>query len=105
MKLPTHCPICNDVMITEFVPLKVSKFCGHRPTHYIKFIAFETDDVFEIILRISVSPMSYIKWVFPSELLRIETAGLDLMYLPWFEPDLTNYNKLLDKIKTYLLFS
>lgn len=107
MKLSTHCPFCNDVMITEFTgTYKVSKFCAHRPTHYIKFIALETDDVFEIIIRISVNPMSYAKWVFTSKSLRVEMTSISTpLYLPWFEPDLSNYNKLLQKLKTYMVFS
>jgi len=47
----------------------------------------------------------YAKWLFRAKEVRVETEDKANVYLPWFEPDFSNYNALVDKIKTYILFS
>lgn len=111
MKLPIRCPFCNDIMLTDFLVKGMGevKYCNLRPSHHIRLSSrFDSDDeVFEIILRISIEPVTYIKWLFASESVRVEIPGIGAkpLRLPWFDPDLSDYNKLMEKIKTYLLFS
>ncbi|HEY5268308.1 MAG TPA: hypothetical protein VII94_04195 [Candidatus Saccharimonadales bacterium] len=106
MKIPVKCPICGDVMMTRFERI-MYKICSTHINHGIQFIS--NDDCFtvrQVILRVSTSPFIYAKWIFNAEIIRIETEGtLNNIILPWFEPDLSNYKKLLEKIKTYILLS
>jgi len=64
-------------------------------------------EVIEIILRISSVPLSYAKWIYKIKSMRVEHCGenYSIVSLPWFEPILKDHNWLIQKIKTYLLFS
>src|SRR5271168_2156575 len=114
MKMPINCPFCGDVLNTEYptseVPEIEFKTCARRTTHYVRFIFIHNimgeDEVYEIILRISDSPLTYVKWIFMVERVRVVADGVkNDIYLPWWEPDLSDYYKLMKKVKTYMLFS
>lgn len=108
MKLPILCPFCNDVMLTNY-PINealISKECSKRPSHGIKFFAeVINSEVYEVIVRTLPIPLTYVKWLFKGQYVRIETVGKETVRLPWFDPDLSNFNKLVDKVNTYLVFS
>jgi hypothetical protein len=109
MKLPIDCPFCNNIMITDF-PVGsdnfISKECFKRLDHKIKFISTPVnDEVTQIIIRISDKPITYAKWIFNKSVVRIESSSKQNIYLPWFEPELNDYCKLVDKIRTYVIFS
>ena len=60
------------------------------------------------VIIINTSPTIYVTWDFVLQRVYItkkeEFKAVD-QTIPWFEPDLTNYNKLINKVKTYLVFS
>jgi hypothetical protein len=109
MITPIHCPFCGDVLLTTYKGDSVLlKTCDRRIGHEISYFAnVPTDTVYKVKIRIDGTPVKYVTWVFTKkELFLIARTGQsNITYLPYFEPDLTNYNKLVDKIRTYILFS
>lgn len=127
MKMPSHCPTCGDPMLLEYRgEWRQTLVCQKRLNHYIKLTGHLSDDslhdeVYAIRVRLNskvpptwaefvINPSAnyiYI-WsgdsqiVWRSDKQRFQMAGTAL---PYFEPDLTNYNKLVEKVKIYLLFS
>jgi hypothetical protein len=117
MQLPAKCPICQGVMLIEFNGARVIiKSCRKNITHSIVFVAEETTgEVIELELLIGVNPEILAEWVFLKE----ESLTIVLsppapivpgplakrIALPFFQPDFTDYRKLIDKLKTYLVFS
>jgi len=101
-------------MMTEYKGVySIVKRCFKHLNHQIEIKANELDDE---IFRISVcltsrGPVaSWAIWHVLSEELRIHRSGEGIIdtlgvALPYFEPDLSNYPKLLDKLKTYMVFS
>ena len=124
MILPNNCPICSVRMITEhheslYSDLqRVVKICK-VDNHLLKlFSLINQDEVYQIILQLSGidENVMYVKWLYDAHQVRIETVPYDKIFsssstdykiirLPWFEPDFNNYNKLFEKLKTYVLFS
>ena len=112
MKAPKHCPVCGDAMLNSFPPAedfdnRVTKYCTTRLNHKITMIV-EGEEISQMSIdlgngleaiflflmnKIWVQSCSYVK------------EKRDFVILPFFEPDLTDYKKLVDKIKTYLVFS
>ena len=112
MKAPTHCPVCGDPMLNTFPPAedlsnKVTKSCTLRLNHKITLIA-EGDEVSQL----SIDLGNGLEAIFLFLLNKIwvqsnksNTIGIDYTILPFFEPNLSNYKKLVEKVKTYLVFS
>ena len=110
MNFPTNCPLCNSKLVISPVSSQIhmSAYCNCETTWNFIRIESRHHEVTEIILRISpvnTSPFMYAKWLFRAKEVRVETEDKANVYLPWFEPDFSNYNALVDKIKTYILFS
>jgi len=78
----------------------ITKGCEKRVGHGIVFSASAQDDevyIIQISLGQSIATFSlYVKklWIDPG-----------YMILPYFDPDLSDYEKLVNKIKTYILFA
>lgn len=113
MKLPIKCPFCNDIMITTFSgDFIIVKICQKRMAHYIEFQAYiKTNDVDHMAIRISSIPLQIANWSYSDNerpLFWVVThggySGSASIFLPFFNPDLSDYKKLVAKIKTYLLF-
>lgn len=110
MIMPTHCPFCGDVLLTSYDhdDTILIKVCKRRINHEISYFAdVPTDEVYKVQIRVGGTPIRYVTWVFTKkELFVMDITGKsNLTHLPYFEPDLTSYSKLVDKIKTYILFS
>jgi hypothetical protein len=118
MKMPTACPICKEVLMNEFRPEinkneTLIKTCNKRIGHKIMFISHITDHNIVTGLELEFRPKTRAMWVWlPTEdLLSFWISkGSDsdpktLRDIPAFEPDLSNYRKLVNKIKTYMTFS
>lgn len=114
MKMPIRCPICDGIMAIEFMNERrggmYSKSCV-KVSHNIYYISIkDTEEVGHI--GIHFDEKISVHW-FPnqsdgSQALQIIKHGFgsqDSLYLPYFEPDFSNYKKLVEKIKTYLVFS
>jgi hypothetical protein len=112
MKMPEVCPFCKGTLLNEYIdPMAgstyIRKICDKNITHNITFVSFNNQhdlvSYFYINYKSSRFEWSYkskeLCFYYPFILSKKETL------LPWFEPDLSNYNKLINKVKTYLTFS
>jgi hypothetical protein len=114
MKIPIYCPKCGDVLLSEemlFFGKDVwSKKCTKRLGH--KFSVFYNINEADInSLCIQISKNVDVLWDFRNELLSVSKPGKSLkelmkstQFIPYFEPDLSNWKKLISKLKTYILF-
>lgn len=112
MKAPIKCPVCGDPMLNTFPPAedlnnRVTKSCTLRLDHKITILA-EGDEVSQMSIdlgngleAIFLFLMGKI-WIQPT---KASKKDKNFVVLPMFEPDLSNYKKLVDKVKTYLVFS
>ncbi len=123
MKMPIKCPVCNKTMLTIFTKLKLAnsvspvcqKTCNHN-NYDISLYSLE-DDWEGIICHASIlyknttfgNGTILAIWDFSilkmSLLIEENEERAKRLSLPWFEPDLSNPKKLLNKIKTYIVFS
>ena len=100
-------------MLTEFVGAGGTyKTCRKRPGHQISFTSSDVDNkVYKLQIAVGTSPMIWATWHFLTKNLRITSAaGAAItsqvgMSLPWFEPDISDLPRLVQKIRTYLVFS
>lgn len=114
MKAPIKCPVCGDPMLNTFPPAedlsnKVTKTCTSRLNHKIALIA-EGDEVSQLSVDLGNGMEAIFLfllnkvWVQPNNYTKNETKK-GYVVLPFFEPDLSNYKRLVEKVKTYLVFS
>lgn len=98
-------------MLNIFAPAEdlvnsVTKYCERRVDHRI--VMYVLDDNVNCV-TISLDNKNKLKatWLLEAKGLSVWTEGPDSVktHLPYFEPDLSNYKKLVNKIKTYLVFS
>jgi len=115
MKIITHCPKCGDALLNEEVPdlshsgvwtKKCTKRLGHK---FSMFYNINDGEVNSICIQITNKVDA--TWCFRNNLLSVSNRGLPLrrllesmQFIPYFEPDLSDYKKLVSKIKTYILF-
>ncbi len=109
MKAPKNCPVCGDPMLNTFPPAedlsdRVTKQCNKRLSHSLT-ITCDGDVVASISIRLDSAGRREANWYFYINELWIADGGKDAVALPFFEPNLSNYKKLVDKVKTYLVFS
>lgn len=112
MKAPTMCPVCGDAMLNTFPPAeelndRMTKSCIFKLNHKVVMIV-KDDEVDQMSIdlgngyeAIFLFFMKHI-WVQPT---RANKTGAGHMVLPFFEPNLSDYKKLVNKIKTYMVFS
>lgn len=112
MKQYVLCPVCDAVMLTEFGsqfnPCCIKR-CFRNPNHWLEIHSNEsTDEVYRVQLKISANPENgtvWAIWHLDSKTFEVGNANKKSLCLPWFEPDLSNHVKLMDKVRTYLVFS
>ncbi len=109
--MPTVCPVCKDILLNEFRPeinkgQTLIKKCNKRLSHKIMFISHIAD--YNVVTGLEIQfAKTKAMWVWlPDEtLLNFWVEGTSHLNIPVFEPDLSNFAKLTNKIKTYILFS
>lgn len=112
MKAPINCPLCGDPLINDQKPIQnvYTKECRRRLSHILEIdYDGETDEVVNVILTYDRTNKSQVFWFYRFKEVTVvsnanDDGGNDLR-LPWFEPDLSNLKKLIQKIKIYILFS
>lgn len=112
MKAPTHCPICGDPLLNIFPPAeefstRVDKSCNKRLSHGIAMIC-EDDEVKSLSIGLDRGTHLQATWFFTLReiwILNMSKKEIPAVVIPFFDPDFSNYKKLVNKIKTYLLFS
>ncbi len=115
MAIYNSCPICNN----SFVKEKIYTDKGHFyewltcEKEHLKFSQVIVDsnklDTFSITL--SLNPLIRVAWLLSTKEVFIAKGDLNYIMnhnsnvnIPYIEPDFSNYEKLLNKIKTYSLF-
>lgn len=111
--MPIDCPICNNAMINKYYTLTggsefLKKTCTNI-THNVSYKSCYNDYDSTLELVINSSTNKFI-WNFEYELLFVVKSNViktpsNSIKLPFFMPDLYNYNNLLNKLKTYVLIS
>lgn len=112
MKLmPTNCPFCNRSLLNSYYENDkiLKKVCNKRVDHNITFssnywrtshdrISYISTDMNDLGLRAV--------WYPDKKLFNFDkmVVGGDIC-MAYFVPDLTNYSRLIKKLKTYLTFS
>lgn len=98
MKIPKycHCPLCQLPFDIRPIFASYNKRLECSPCS-IKFLIDFKYDV--ISIRLFLPKIGLVEWRPQEKIFRL--AG---KYLPYFEPNLSNINKLKNKISTYLLF-
>ena len=111
MKVPTKCPFCGDTLLNTFPPAEdfnnqVTKYCNRRVIHKVTIIV-ENDEVVTFSMSLEYNTKLQITWGFKSGKLWVwdDKPFSPITYLPFFDPDFSDYRKLVNKIKTYLVFS
>lgn len=107
--MPIRCPICNDVMTTDYVihadkTQTLKKVCYKRPNHRISFFSLvkDHDSVDKMYWRYTNN--TEVEWRIADETARFYGVESSLS-LPFFEPDFSDVSRLKQKVKTYILFS
>ena len=126
MIIPSRCPKCGDILVYDFTfsnkPIKkCQKNANHifRAVlnseynliimHYREFTIIESKakEKFDITWnfveqRIFIGPYMSISG---RTIINTISQNNKTIIIPWFDPDLSDFSKLLNKIKTYLLFA
>ncbi len=111
MNMPANCPCCKGPLRNDFTATdSLIKTCDKRIDH--KFVCYSHkntgyDIVHKATLLIdSTSRIEACWWFYPKEFAIYNLNDLKkVQWMPWFEPDFSNYKKLMEKVKTYILFS
>lgn len=118
MNIATKCPCCNKIMLNDQNSLGSAdsivwkKLCVDNPSH--KFILvwnIKTENVISLIVSNSSNlfykflPLENKISVFNSLPVATSKRSKPTMHIPYFDPLLNNWNKLLNKLKTYTIFS
>ena len=116
MKTPTICPKCHGPLLNTELPLRGGtgvwkKTCTDKLNHHFTCITQpNNDDLIEIVvikINRGATPLK-VGWYFTARMLMVykEVVGsADAIKIPWVEPTLDEYDKLIEKIKTYVVFS
>jgi len=113
MKMPLACAVCQGPLTHTYYQgprdRQLKKQCSLKPSHNVSWYAkFLSDDEVQKIM-IYLPPTKESKFV-KSMVWHLEEQVITdkndiIINIPFFEPDFANYNKLISKLRTYLLFS
>lgn len=117
MNLPIKCPICNKIMLTTYHEsysdsMFLTKSCNQNITHKLEFNNYNSnsDQVYSIKFSAAFFPKVYMVWNFGNKLFSVikennrEFAAPIVNDMPVFNPDFSDYRKLIEKVKIYLTF-
>ena len=126
MNVPTNCPYCGDPLLNNYVDMKdktiLSQICSLKLDHAIKVRSLANDKSPKIVELVSVRlekpstkgiPSKWAMWDFREQRLTVVSSIYTFfveqennsVVLPFFEPDLSNLPALIDKVKTYIVFT
>lgn len=104
--MPIRCPICNGVLLSTIYNQEggLKKSC--RSHSHLLELYDRADD--QLLIEVFLSPLSD----FPGQCFQwaMEIKGLWIIdaktktALTFFTPNFSNYRKLIEKLKTYILF-
>lgn len=111
--MPINCPFCGDPLINEFILFsgghdRLNKSCRKKINHNITFSSMISNNNLIDHVYIDCINKSRFTWHLHTKKLLFKSYmnnGRKDLYLPYFDPHFSNFNKLMDKLKTYLVFS
>lgn len=114
MLMPKTCPICDEPVMNKFKEtydknrFALEKTCDKKLDHIFFCASQKADEneVFTVSISIRNKDEFSVAW-YPTkkEVWVSNNRGTGRTSLPYFEPDFSNFKKLITKIKTYLVFS
>lgn len=104
-----NCPICNSPYGNEFVGQYNNthiKRC-QQINHNISLYARDNSIYKALLILRKTKTVTVVAWLYNDKAVRLQSIPQfsDYQYLEWFEPDFSNYKKLMKKVKTYIAFS
>lgn len=109
MNIPINCPCCNAPLLNSFVDFgKISiirKQC-HQINHNFKLVC-SGDKIASIHIEIDPNTSKLVTWNFLSQSITLSNTRKNIVNrnaIPWFEPDLSDYKALINKLRTYICF-
>jgi hypothetical protein len=117
MQTPTICPKCHELLVSTIIKLRDGaevwrKTCSKKIGH--EFICItkkgNDDEVSAIGVTLNNDKRTKASWLLENQHLVIYqgesfSMSTNLLYIPWFEPNIEEYDKLVNKVKTYVTFS
>lgn len=119
MKKIINCPKCNAPLLNGVLSLRNGaeawkQVCDKKIDHSFIYLTKEgkEDDIISMgmtldhlkVLKVFFDFKRYKIFVHKGDSLIIPFPGPGLVEIPWFEPNIDEYDKLSDKIKKYILF-
>lgn len=110
MKIPSLCPKCNKPLVTDFSGNMWRKDCLQINHHFMYMSRENTPDEIDIVmLTIDLTRQTRVYFDFSELKVEVEQFTVNgekkVSRIPFFEPDLNSYDKLVNKIKKYITFS
>lgn len=116
MKSPTNCPSCNDILRNNFLDpngikvTRIEKICDKHLNHQFRCYQYaDADTIFAIDIEIDKENRIHAFFQLSIKSISIyrgnKLVARDALKLPYFEPDLANYSKIVEKLRTYVLLS
>lgn len=114
MKTFKCCPCCGNPLLNEVmtgIQEVHRRSCMKRLDHkFTTTIDSKRDEIVTMGIEISPQGMVRFQWNFKNKTAFVakgppEQAKETAVYLPYFEPDLSDYWKLVNKLRTYITFS
>ena len=106
MEIPNKCPCCNGVLLNEYFKFftedRLNKSCTKSLDHSFSCYMDLDDDM--NMIEINFKNGLFARWVLNKKsLIVFRDDDSRMTYLPFFEPDLNNYNFILPKIKKLMM--
>ena len=111
MITPIFCPACKKPLTNTFLGLKIIKKQCNQYNH--SFTCTVNDNLYEnsllsISVKIDLTSGTTVLWDFVTKKIFVFNPKKNqfpmTQSIPWFEPNLLNFNGLIKKIKTYICF-
>jgi len=106
MKTPIYCPKCQKPLSNKFKVYIDGKEEWYKACYFDGFDCF---DIEEQLASVSIK-LAHNVWAhFDLSLRSLKIFNKypleEKMQLPFFEPDLSNYSQLVERLQTYIIFS
>lgn len=116
MKDLSNCPKCNDPLENTFLPKGgLRKVCRKRPDHQFTLILDNSKDVSSVGISLSMVPLIRAVWQVDHQRCIVMEGTIEEIVknnadenptiLPYWEPDFSNWEELVRKVRTYVTFS
>jgi hypothetical protein len=118
LHMPINCPKCNGALLNEFKSTTglncLHKTCYTKLDHKIEFIASIVDGSHNTTSSVCLDsfylkgtsivwyPIMKSLWYFAIPSTYGKRSDFEM---PYFEPDFSDFKKLISKLKTYIIFS